>query len=361
VSVVGFTWRVLAFLSACLGLYLGWLVLSFHLAYDPLADIRAYYDAGVRLNLGLPLYVQPGGVDAASFYRYPPLLAVLFRPLALLPFRSAAVLWEAAVLVSLGGAVWLAGVRRWRTWLVFAWLAGPIAWAVMVGQAQVVVTFLLLIASPLAVALASGLKVFPVFVALFWLGRGDWRSLVRLVAWLMVLAMLLFVLEPGGTVAYVGFLRLDQVGEVWNLSPYSWSPMVWAGLVVAGGVAVLVGSRSRYGWAMAVAFSVLINPRLLFYHLSSLFACLGSARTRAATSDVVSESSSIPAPAGGPGAEGQVLVASLLGWSRRLPQFRVFFGHGQRTRTRVGTRITEANLAATGPRTHRSTPTGRAR
>lgn len=359
-SLVGFTWRVLAVLSACLGLYLGWITLSFHVARDPLADIWAYYDAGVRLNLGLPLYEQPSSVDAASFYRYPPLLAVLFRPLALLPFRSAAVLWEAVVLVSLGGAVWLAGVRRWRTWLVLAWLSGPIAWAVVVGQAQVVVTVLMLVASPLAVALASGLKLFPAFVALFWLGRGDWRSLGRLVAWLMALAVVSLVLEPGGTVAYVGFLRLDQVGELWNLSPYSWSPMLWAGLVVAGAAAVLVGSRSRYGWAMAVAFSVLISPRLFIYHLGSLFACLGSSRTRLATSDGVPEASSLPTPAGGPETEIQVLTADLPGWSRRLQQVWVV-GRGQRTRTRVSTPMAETSRAAACPDTHRSAPTGEAR
>ena len=167
-------------------------------------------------------------------------------------------------------------------------------WAVVIGQAQIVVTFLTMIATPLSIALASGLKVFPAFVALFWLGRRDWRLLTRLVAWLVALAVVSFVLEPSGTIAYVGFLRLDQVGEVWNLSPVCVVPGARAGLVVVGALVVVVGARSRYGWAMTVAFSVLVNPRLLVYHLGSLFACLGSPRTRAAASDGVPESSPGP-------------------------------------------------------------------
>ena len=34
-----------------------------HLATDPLVDVRAYYDAGARLNAGGALYEQPAGTD----------------------------------------------------------------------------------------------------------------------------------------------------------------------------------------------------------------------------------------------------------------------------------------------------------
>ena len=52
-----------------------------------LRDVRAYYDAATRLNEGLPLYPAGADPDAADFYRYPPLLAILFRPLASSPSR----------------------------------------------------------------------------------------------------------------------------------------------------------------------------------------------------------------------------------------------------------------------------------
>ena len=84
---------------------IGLQTLVLHLTLDPLADVRAYYDAGARLNAGLPLYVQPARPDDAAFYRYPPLLAVAFRPLALLPFETAALIWEAVLLVAFVGTV----------------------------------------------------------------------------------------------------------------------------------------------------------------------------------------------------------------------------------------------------------------
>ena len=80
--------------ASVLGIIIGLDTLILHLTTDPLADVHAYYDAGARLNAGLPLYDQPAGTNDADFYRYPPLLAVAFRPLAMLPFETAALIWE---------------------------------------------------------------------------------------------------------------------------------------------------------------------------------------------------------------------------------------------------------------------------
>src|SRR6476646_6140880 len=76
--------------ASVLGVIIGLDTLILHLTTDPLADVHAYYDAGARLNAGLPLYDQPATTDESDFYRYPPLLAILFRPLATLPFEAAA-------------------------------------------------------------------------------------------------------------------------------------------------------------------------------------------------------------------------------------------------------------------------------
>jgi len=57
---------------------------------DPLADVHAYYAAGARLNAGQPLYLDGGFLDIKDQYLYPPLLAIAFRPLALLPFAAIA-------------------------------------------------------------------------------------------------------------------------------------------------------------------------------------------------------------------------------------------------------------------------------
>jgi alpha-1,2-mannosyltransferase len=251
---------------------LGAVILVHHLATDPLVDVHAYYEAAQRLNAGQPLYAAAGDVNSPHYYFYPPLLAILFRPLALLPFDTAAAIWEVIVLASFGLTLWLLGLRRRRTWIAVAILFGPIAWSLSVGQAQSVVTLLLTIGSPAAVAFAGQLKLFPALVALFWLGRRDWRNLRRFIAWSIALIVFQLVLEPAGSIAFIQGTNLELVGEVNNLSPYAISPVLWLILAVAGFALTLKLAPTRAGWATAVSYSVLVVPRLLGYSLMSLLA-----------------------------------------------------------------------------------------
>src|SRR5512147_3075239 len=129
--------RLVLAIGAVVGLAIGLSTFVLHVRLDPFADVHAYYDAGARLNAGQPLYDQPAGTDDADFYRYPPLLAIAFRPLALLPFDTAAWIWEAALIALFVATVYRMGVHSRWTWLVLAWLASPIAWSLTIGQAQV--------------------------------------------------------------------------------------------------------------------------------------------------------------------------------------------------------------------------------
>ncbi len=235
--------------ASVLGLIIGIDTLLLHLRIDPLADVRAYYDAGARLNAGLPLYDQPATTNDPGFYRYPPLLAIAFRPLALLPYETAALIWEAFLIVLFVGTLIRLGLRNQWTWIVSGWLAAPIAWSLAIGQAQVAVTFLLALGAPWAVALAGHLKLLPVIVAIYWLGRRDWRALGRFAAWLVGLTILTFILEPAGTVAFIQFSDLSQVGEVQNRSLYSVSPLLWAAFVVGLLVLALEVRANRGGLA----------------------------------------------------------------------------------------------------------------
>src|SRR5262245_66576527 len=110
--------NLVAFALAVLGALVGVYMFVLHATTDPAADVHAYYEAGARLNAGQPLYEQDASVTGSRFYFYPPLLAVAFRPLALLPFEVAATIWMALVLAALVGSVWLAGVRNRWTWYV---------------------------------------------------------------------------------------------------------------------------------------------------------------------------------------------------------------------------------------------------
>jgi hypothetical protein len=262
--------------ASVLGLIIGIDTLLLHLRLDPLADVRAYYDAGARLNAGQPLYVQSASTDDPGFYRYPPLLAIAFRPLALLPYTTAALIWEAFLIVLFVGTLVRLGLRNPWTWIVTGWLAAPIAWSLAIGQAQVAVTFLVALGSPWAIALAGQLKILPVIVAIYWIGRRDWHAVGQVFAWLVGLTVLSFVLEPAGTIAFIGFSGLGQVGDVRNLSPYGLSPVLWAGFVVVMLGLALRFAPGRAGWALAVVTSVVVSPRLLMYQLSTLQASVRS-------------------------------------------------------------------------------------
>lgn len=266
--------RVLWAAIAVVGVLAGLDTLILHLSLDPLADVHAYYDAGTRLNAGAPLYPPTADPNAPEFYRYPPLLAILFRPLAVLPFPVAAAAWEALVLAAFFLTLRGLGVGRPSTWIGLSLLAFPTAWALAIGQAQVPVTCLLVIGSPAAVALATNLKVLPLLVGVYWLGRRDARSLGRLAAWLLALAAVQLVLEPSGSLAFLGTLNSSQMGDVRNLSPYTASPDLWAVLAASGAAIALALSRSRVGWAAAVALSVFAAPRLLAYSFATLLAGL---------------------------------------------------------------------------------------
>jgi hypothetical protein len=245
-----------------------------HLSTDPLADFHAYVDAGARLNAGQPLYEQGAGTNDPSFYRYPPLLAVVFRPLAALPFDVAALIWETILVVAFVLTILRLGWRRKATWVVLGMLALPLGWSLVIGQAQVLVTLLMAIATPWSLALATHLKLFPALAALWWVGRREWGALARFGAWFVGLGVVQLVLEPRATLDYPAFLATDQVGQVNSVSPFVLSPWLWAALVVAGIVAAIRWAPTRLGWALAVLVSVLANPRLLVYQLSTLAAGL---------------------------------------------------------------------------------------
>ena len=260
----------LAVIGALAGIYLFW----FHVTTDPLNDVHAYYEAAARLNAGQPLYMFSGDVSTPLGYPYPPLLAILFRPLALLPFAAAAAIWEVVVIASFVATVWWIGLRRRETWLALGILALPIGWCVAIGQAQVPLTLLTAIGAPWSIALAANIKLFPSLIALWWIGRRDWRSLGLFVATLAGLALLQLVLAPQATLDYLTAITLKQVGAIRNFSPYAVSPLLWGVLVLTGVGVVLRLAPTRWGWPAAVILSVVATPRLLVYMFMTFLAVL---------------------------------------------------------------------------------------
>jgi hypothetical protein len=265
---------LLLFAGAVLGAIAGFLVAWMHLLNDPLADATAYYEAAARLNAGEPLY--PAGIDPNGnrIYLYPPLLAHLLRPLALLGFPVFAAVWEGVIVLSFVLLLRYLGVRRPSTWMAVGLLGIPIGWALTVAQAHVPFTLLLAFGQPWSIAIAANLKLTPVLIALWWLGRRDRQALFAFAAWMALLALAQIVVDAESALAFFSNVGVEQLGEVRNWSPFVQSPVLWAVLVGAGALLTLALARTRWGWPAAVTLVTLSPPRLLVYMFMGLLAAL---------------------------------------------------------------------------------------
>jgi len=271
---------LLWFAAAVIGAAAGLAVAYMHIVGDPLNDARAYYDAAARLNAGAALY--PEGIDPSTnrIYLYPPLLAMVLRPIALLPYEWFAVIWEAIVVITFVMLIRLLGAGRKETWLAIGVLGIPIGWALTVAQAHIPMTLLIAIGQPWSIALAANIKLFPALIALWWLGRREFEAVAAFMMWSALFVLAQVFVNADDAFAYFQQIGFEQValGEIRNWSPYALSPVIWASLLAVGAIATLALARTRWGWAVAVAFATLAPPRLLVYMFSSLVAMVRQPR-----------------------------------------------------------------------------------
>jgi hypothetical protein len=268
--------RRVAILGAIVGLAIGLQAFVLHVTTDPFADTRLYYDAGTRLNSGQPLYI-PSPDPAIGPYINPPLLAIAFRPLALLPFPAAAAIWELVVVGSFVLTLRRIGLRE-PVVIALGCLALPILWALSIGQAEMILTLLLTIGSPASVAVAGHLKLVPLLVALYWLGRRDWRALAHLAVWVVAIGVVQLVLEPTATLAWLRLEWLRTAFGFRNISPFAIHPLLWGATIAVLAVLAIRYAPTRYGWPLAIVLTVFAYPRLLVYQLTTLLAAFGGPR-----------------------------------------------------------------------------------
>ncbi len=154
----------------------------------------------------------------------------------------------------------------------------PIGWTLAVAQAQALVTLLLTIGTPLGIALAANIKLFPLLAGLWFLGRRDWRRVGALAAWTAALVGVQFVLEPQATIDYVHSLGLGWVGEIRNISPYAISPLLWLVLLAVGMVIALRLAPTRSAGRLPSRFRRSPRRACLSYMLMGLLAALRADR-----------------------------------------------------------------------------------
>lgn len=186
-------------------------------------DFGAYYVAARALEGGLsPFDAQvadrvavAAGVEYHSPYIYPPLLALLLRPLAALPYRAAAAIWFALSAGALLAALWLLRPVVQLPWRIYglvcaaAFFLPPVHHTLQHGQ---VTNFLLLLIVAGAVGgtgaavwmgIAAALKVFPATLAVVYALSGRVAALVAMVASAAVLTLVGALAEPGATADFI--------------------------------------------------------------------------------------------------------------------------------------------------------------
>lgn len=277
-------------------------------AMDPMAfilDTSNYYAAGERLNAGHSLYAYGPGdrhVLALLFglpspYLYPPLMGVLWRPVAaFLPFEPVIIAWWAAGMASLLGflawLLWRGGRVTAAGCLVLLVPLAITAWSGNVGSfltIAIVGAWLLLQrghdrAAGAIIGFTSVLKLSPVFLGWWLLVTRRWNALAAGVA--VGLASLAVSVAGAGLAAHVEFLHVGdaaargggiQASIVGILSALGIPPdalALVAPIVSVLGIATVWALRrhERAAWAVAIATGVFASPIFNLTNVTVLLA-----------------------------------------------------------------------------------------
>lgn len=235
--------------------HLFWAISDWHLK-----DMNAYWEAGLRLRAGLPLYPAGISIEASEVYRYSPWFAWLWTPLTYLPRLLVNIGWS-AVLVG-GSCVAVLPLVKRRAWLAVAFF-----FPVLIGISAGGNVHSLLIAGlvlgverrsgPLWIAVAASLKLFPALFVLPYLGRRQWMraGITGLLTAILIAPFLLYDLSHYVTDA-------GGAALLWN-----W-PAVYAVVVGGGIVASVVLARTQWGWLAAATTVALSLPRFFLYDIT---------------------------------------------------------------------------------------------
>jgi alpha-1,2-mannosyltransferase len=261
-------------------------------------DLQVYHDAVRSWLHGGDLYAyrHPGTVRAFGF-TYPPFAALVLVPLAVLPWRVAAVALAATSIAGTVAMLWLRLGRIGPVLAATVLLAAAEPWRDTLSLGQINLVLLALVAldllllldrSPLAgvlIGLAAGIKLTPVlFVGYLLLSRRPRAAAVASATALLTVAAG-WAVAPGASRRYWTelFWGTDRIGDVASLSNQSllgathrlgapgW---VWPALVVvvlAGWAAAVLALRDQpTAWAGLAVTGVamcLVSPVSWVHHL----------------------------------------------------------------------------------------------
>jgi alpha-1,2-mannosyltransferase len=195
-------------------------------AHTLLIDLEVYRAGGQFLLDGRPLYAD--GVVLDLPFVYPPVAAVLFAPLALLPLPVLKVLWTALGVALLGHLAWRTTRSAPTTVLVVAlatWL-DPVRTTLYLGQINIVLLALVLLDllgrrdsrwRGVGIGLAAAVKLTPLLFVGYLLVRRRYRAAGTALATFAAAGLAGFALAPADSVTYWlhgTFAAADRISPV---------------------------------------------------------------------------------------------------------------------------------------------------
>jgi alpha-1,2-mannosyltransferase len=178
-------------------------------AHTLMIDLRVYVAGGAHLLAGQPLY--DGGVLLDLPFVYPPIAAVLFVPLSLVPLPVLKIAWTLLNVVLLALVVRrcapTAQVPLVALLTAAALWLDPVRTTLYLGQINVVLLALVLLdltgkRRGYALGLAAAVKLTPLLFVAYLLLKRDFRAAGRATATFAALTGLGFLLAPADSVQY---------------------------------------------------------------------------------------------------------------------------------------------------------------
>lgn len=301
--------RVVLALVPCL---LGLFIAGFYLAYmqtgeslaKPFQDALWYQAAAVRLNIGHDLYHLVAGDPPVLFVQgvtapllSPPPIAVIWRPIVLLPFGFAA--WMAACwLAVLGTTFYLVYRTGLPGALVATILAPAIGEQLAAGNVAAFFPGLMVLAwklrdrelAGMAVGLMAVTKLSPASLGGWLVGSRRWRAVAG--AAVTIGAILLVTALGAGFTSFREYLDVatstaPSTASLSGLTGISW--LSEATLVGGTLVALALGRWPRWSFTLAVVVSIIGTPSLYLSGWVALLAILAPFSDRPATDASLSQ------------------------------------------------------------------------
>jgi hypothetical protein len=194
-------------------------------------DARAYWG----VDLAHPYAAS--AVGEYSTYLYSPAFAVALSPSYVLPFEAFFVLWTIASVLVL---IWL--VRPWPWALLILFL--PWTYELFVGQVHLFIAAVIVLGFryPWLWAFNILTKVTPGVGLLWFLVRGEWRSLAIALVSAAIVAFISFLLVPTAWFDWIAFLR-GSTGS---------GELLYLRLMAAAAI-VVAGAFTGRAWAVPIA------------------------------------------------------------------------------------------------------------